>query len=98
MSLREAVEVVTQLAQKRVIESYAIAGAVAALNYIDPILTEDLDVLISIDGFERHSSGLLPLGPIELALAEMGYSERTDLVRLKSIIGRHKLEPSWSNF
>ncbi|HEX4295590.1 MAG TPA: hypothetical protein VHZ29_15750 [Rhizomicrobium sp.] len=77
MSLRRAIEVVTALAEKRVIGGYAIAGAVAALNYIEPTLTEDLDILISIDGFEKRSSGLFLLGPIETALAEMGYSERT---------------------
>ena len=79
MTLRRTIEVVAKLAEKGVIRSYAIAGAVAALNYIQPTLTEDLDVLISIDGFERRPSGLLLLGPIERALAEMGYTERTDL-------------------
>lgn len=79
MSLREAIEVVTKLAQRRVIRNYAVAGAVAALNYIDPFLTEDLDILISVDGFERHASGLLLLAPIEKALAELGYTERTGL-------------------
>lgn len=59
--------------------NYAITGAVAALNYIQPMLTEDLDILISLEGFERRSSGLLLLGPIEKALAEMGYTERSSL-------------------
>jgi len=79
MSLRKTIEVVTRLAQNRVIANYAIAGAVAALNYIEPMLTEGLDILISVDGFERHASGLLLLGPIEKALAEMGYTQRTDV-------------------
>ena len=79
MSLQKAIGVVVELARKRVIGNYAIAGAVAALNYIQPTLTEDVDFLISLDGFEKHASGLLLLGPIEKALAEMGYSQRTDL-------------------
>ncbi len=79
MTLRRTIEVVTQLAEKRVIGSYAIAGAVAAINYIQPMLTEDLDILISIDGFEKRTSGLLLLRPIEKALAEMGYTERTNV-------------------
>lgn len=77
MTLRNTIEVVTRLAAKRVIANYAIAGAVAALNYIEPMLTEDLDILISIEGLKRHKSGLLLLGPVEKALAEMGYTERT---------------------
>ncbi|HWA92060.1 MAG TPA: hypothetical protein VG889_18615 [Rhizomicrobium sp.] len=79
MSLQKAIGVVVELAKRQVIGNYAIAGAVAALNYIQPTLTEDIDFLISIDGFEKRASGLLLLGPIEKALAEMGYSERTDL-------------------
>jgi hypothetical protein len=79
MTMRKTIEVVARLAEKGVIGNYAIAGAVAALYYIDPALTEDLDVLISVDGFEKRASGLLLLGPLEKALAEMGYTERTSL-------------------
>ncbi len=79
MTLRRTIEVVTQLAGKVAIGRYAIAGAVAALNYIEPMLTEDLDILISVEGFETHASGLLLLGPIDKALADMGYTERSDV-------------------
>jgi len=79
MTMRRTIAVIIRLAEGRAIANYAIAGAVAALNYIQPFLTEDLDILISTDGFEKHRSGLLLLGPIEKALAEMGYTERTDL-------------------
>lgn len=75
MALRKTIEVVTRLAQSGVVENYAIAGAVAALNYLQPMLTEDLDILISVSAFERGSSGLLLLGPIEKALADMGYTQ-----------------------
>ncbi|HEY1630461.1 MAG TPA: hypothetical protein VGF56_04060 [Rhizomicrobium sp.] len=79
MTLRKAIGVVAELASKGVLDSYAIAGAVAALNYIQPTLTEDLDILISVDGFERHASGPLLLGPIDKALADLGYTTRTNL-------------------
>lgn len=79
MPLWKTLEVVTQLADRGVIQSYAITGAVAALNYIEPTLTEDLDILISFAHFERRQSGLILLTPIEKALAEMGYTERTDV-------------------
>src|SRR5438046_414521 len=42
-------------------------------------MTEDLDILISVDAFEGHTSGLRLLRPIEKALSDLGYSERTDL-------------------
>lgn len=79
MSLRKTIEIVAKLAERGAIHRYAIAGAVAALNYIEPTLTEDLDILISIEDFERRQSGLILLAPVEKGLAELGYSERTDL-------------------
>jgi hypothetical protein len=77
MTLRKTIEVVTALADKGVIHRYAIAGAVAALNYIDPTLTEDLDILVSVVHFEKRQSGLILLKPIEAALAKMGYKEQS---------------------
>jgi hypothetical protein len=79
MTLRNTIGVVARLTEQGVIKRYAIAGAVAALNYIEPALTEDLDILISVADFERRQSGLILLAPIEEALAAMGYTERGDL-------------------
>lgn len=79
MTLRRTIEVIAKLAETGVIEDYAIAGAVGALNYIQPTLTEDLDVLVSISHFGRRQSGLLLLTPIEQALAKMGYTERSSV-------------------
>src|SRR5262249_45987017 len=67
---------VTKLAEQDAIKQYAITGAVAALNYIQPTLTEDLDILVSMADFGEHK-GLILLTPIENALAKMGYTERS---------------------
>jgi hypothetical protein len=79
MSTRKTIEVITKLAGRGAFRSYAIAGAVAALNYIEPTLTDDLDILISVADFERHKSGLILLTPIEKFLKEMGYADRSDV-------------------
>lgn len=79
MSLRKTIEVIARLAKQGVVERYAITGAVAALNYIEPTLTEDLDVLVSIAHFETRQSGLILLDPIEKALADLGYIERSSV-------------------
>ncbi len=79
MTLRNTITAVAKLAERGAIQRYAITGAVAALNYIQPTLTEDLDVLVAVAHFEKHQSGLLLLTPIESALADMGYTERSDL-------------------
>lgn len=77
--MRKTIEVIIKLVDQGAIERYAIAGAIAALNYIEPTLTEDLDILLSTAHFEKRQSGLILLAPIEEALAGMGYTERTDV-------------------
>jgi hypothetical protein len=79
MPLRKTIGVIAQLAAEGAIRQYAIAGAVAALNYIQPTLTEDLDILISVEDLEERRSGLIVLTPIEAALAKLGYTERSDV-------------------
>lgn len=69
----------TGAADQGAIKQYAITGAVAALNYIQPTLTEDLDILVSLVDLEEHKSGLILLTPIESALANMGYTTRSDV-------------------
>jgi hypothetical protein len=79
MSIRETIAVVVRLKREGLIRNYAIAGAVAALNYIEPFLTQDLDILVSVGDLDRRQSGLVLLTPIDTALAKMGYRERSDV-------------------
>lgn len=76
MSMAETLTVLNKLVDDGVIDTYAIAGAVAAYYYIEPTLTEDLDVLIALD--RTDTSGLLTLAPILSALGSMGYAEFRD--------------------
>ena len=77
MTMRKAIEVVANLAEQGVIKAYAVTGAVATLAYVDPVLTQDLDILVGVDDFDKRQSGLVLLTPIDSALAAMGYTERT---------------------
>lgn len=79
MSLQKTIEVVAKLADQGAIKQYAITGAVAALNYVEPALTQDLDVLVSVGDFDEHKSGLILLTPIASALRKMGYTKRSDV-------------------
>jgi hypothetical protein len=49
MTIAKTVEALNAMQAEGVIESYAIVGAVATYNYIEPRLTEDLDVFVSFD-------------------------------------------------
>jgi hypothetical protein len=79
MTMRKAIEVVTQLAARGVVKDYAITGAVAALAYVEPMLTQDLDILVSVADLDQRPSGLVLLTSLDQALADLGYSDRSDV-------------------
>lgn len=71
--IEKALEILNDMVAAGVLRNYAIGGAVAALNYIEPTVTDDLDVLISFD--TAAPSGLVTLGPIVSYLEAKGYTE-----------------------
>jgi hypothetical protein len=71
-SMGRTLRVINQMVSDGIIDRYAIGGAVAALNYIEPAATEDIDILISL---EVQSSGLITLGALVEYLAAKGYTE-----------------------
>ncbi len=73
MGIKLTLEVINQLEASGIISRYAIAGAVAAFNYIEPAVTKDLDLLVSFAA-PTSSAGLVSLGPILSALRKLGYS------------------------
>jgi hypothetical protein len=76
MGMKQTVDVLNRLEADGIIGRYAIAGAVAAYNYIEPALTGDLDILISFAAVAGQSqSRLVTLGPILSYLHTSGYSE-----------------------
>jgi hypothetical protein len=48
MGMKQTLDVINRMEADGVIGRYAIAGAVAAYNYVEPSVTEE-DILISID-------------------------------------------------
>jgi hypothetical protein len=75
MPLRKTIEVVAKLAAEGAIRQYAIAGAVAALNYIQPTLTEDLaDAGLEGLPFQGWKTGFLELDCLhEQTISVPGY-------------------------
>ena len=72
--LKRTFQVINEMVADGVIRKYAVTGAIATLNYLEPTETEDLDILVSIDHFSTES-GLATLGPIPSYLQERGYSD-----------------------
>jgi hypothetical protein len=76
MGIKRTLEAINAMEADGVIGRYAIAGAVAAYNYIEPTLTEDLDILISFnEPSDLRRSGLITLAPIFAYLKAKGYEE-----------------------
>jgi hypothetical protein len=76
MGMHQTLEVINRMEADGIIGRYAIAGAVAAYNYVEPAVTEDLDILVSFDAFpEQSQSGLITLTSVFSYLKDMGYSE-----------------------
>ena len=76
MAIKETLEIINAMEADGVIGRYAIAGAVAAYNYIEPAVTDDLDILISFRESHQHTdSGLVTLAPIFSYLKQRGFEE-----------------------
>jgi hypothetical protein len=74
VGMEQTIRVVDRLVEDRIIDRYAIAGAVAAFNYVETTYTEDLDILVSFEASAK-ASGLILLTPIYDYLAKKGYTE-----------------------
>jgi hypothetical protein len=56
MPFSDAIRALNQLKSRRIIRDYALMGAVAAAAYIEPIFTQDLDVVILVGTDEEYLS------------------------------------------
>jgi hypothetical protein len=65
-----------------VIDRYAIAGAMGATFYVEPLLTFDLDVFVVLP---QSTSGLLSLVPLYEALRARGYVEEGECVSIEGV-------------
>ena len=76
MGMKQTLDVINGMEADGIIGRYAIAGAVAAYNYIEPALTDDLDILVSFnEPATAGASALISLDPIYSYLKRKGYDE-----------------------
>lgn len=69
--MEETFRVINSLVDEGVIDTYALGGAIAAIRYVQPFLTEDVDVFISVS--IGTQSSLMTLEPLYKHLREKGY-------------------------
>ena len=70
--MKKTIRVINELKTDKLIEDYAIGGGIAAIFYIEPILTYDLDVFI-IPSERRTEGSVIVLSPVFDHLKSKGY-------------------------
>jgi hypothetical protein len=54
MSFFDALRALNGLKRRRIIKDYAVIGAVAATAYMEPVFTEDIDVIVLVDTDQEY--------------------------------------------
>ncbi|MCX5903517.1 MAG: hypothetical protein NTV89_08615 [Proteobacteria bacterium] len=79
--MEKTLQVLNTLENEGVLGKYAIAGAMGATFYIEPVLTFDLDVFIVLP----QQGVLLTLAPLYEALRVRGYHEEDECVNIEGV-------------
>lgn len=80
--MEKTLKILNQLERGGIIQKYAVGGAVAAIFYIEPILTYDLDVFVFLP---RTKSGLVTISPIYQYLQRKGFKAQKEQIVIEGI-------------
>jgi hypothetical protein len=80
--MKETLRVINRMVKDRVIEEYAIGGAVAAIYYLEPFDTADLDIFVQVD---TTGSDLTILAPIYEYLVGRGYKAKGESIYIEGL-------------
>ena len=80
--MKNALRVINDLKREKVIQDYAIGGAVGALFYSEPAFTQGLDILVA---FPESAGLFLSLAPIYEALKLKGYRADREYLVIEGI-------------
>jgi len=78
--MEKTLRVLNRMVKDDVIEQYAIGGAVAAIFYIEPINTNDLDIFFPV---KDPGAGLDILAPLYEYLSDLGYKGQGDSIDIE---------------
>ena len=78
--MEKTLSVLNSMVQDGVLRQYAIGGAVAAIFYVEPINTNDLDVFFSVAGDETD---LAILAPLYQYLGNRGYKIQGETIDIE---------------
>ena len=78
--LKDALRVINEMQEHRVIDKYAIGGAIGALFYLEPILTKDIDIFVVLP--VAPNTNILSLSSIYEYLLQRGYKEEGEYIMI----------------
>ena len=79
--MQKTIRVIDRLQKEGIIKEYAIAGGVAAIFYVEPILTYDLDIFFIPTKEEK----IITLSPIYKWLKQNGYEPHEEHVIIEGV-------------
>ena len=79
--MEKVIQVLNRMQADGVIETFAIGGGIAAIHYLEPYLTDDIDVFIS--PVVVGENGLVSFGPIYSYLEKLGYNTEREYIRIE---------------
>lgn len=79
--MEKVLQVLNRMQADGVIEKFAIGGGIAAIRYLEPYQTDDIDVFIS--PVVVGPNGLVSFGRIYEYLEELGYNAETEYIRIE---------------
>ena len=80
--MRETLKIINQMVKDGIIEEYAIGGAIAAIYYLEPFDTADLDIFVQV---KATGSDLMILAPIYEYLTGQGYEAKGEFIYIEGI-------------
>jgi hypothetical protein len=80
--MEKAIQIITQAQSNSLFSSYAIGGGIAALFYIEPVTTFDLDIFIILP---EPSGRIISLSPLYSWLEKRGYQPSKEQIIIEGI-------------
>jgi hypothetical protein len=80
--MEQTLEIINKMKKEGLFSSYAIGGGIAALFYIEPITTFDLDIFIILT---EDTKKIISLAPIYSWLKQQGYKPEKEQVMIEGI-------------
>ncbi|HMD69313.1 MAG TPA: hypothetical protein VKF42_10580 [Chitinivibrionales bacterium] len=80
--MEKTLEIINRMQEAGVFSRYAIGGGIAALFYIEPLTTFDLDVFIIL---AQHTGPLVSLRPLYAWLEKRGYKQHKEQIIIEGI-------------